>query len=99
MKSLLSKPMIWLALPLTLAMSLSATPAQARMHYDRGDRIEHRLDIRGDRIDRRLDRRAAHQLALGHLRRAAQLDRRGDRIDRRLDRLGARIDARYDRHH
>ena len=99
MRSQVSKPIIWLTLPLTLAMSLSAIPAQAHASYDRGDRIEHRLDVRGDRIDRHLDRRAARQLALGHPRRAAQLDRRGDRIDRRLDRIGARIDARYDRRH
>ena len=101
MKPLVLKPKFWLALPL-IAMSLTSLPAQARWHchhFDRGDRIEHRLDLRGDRIDRHLDRRAARQLALGHPRRAAQLDRRGDRINRRLDRIGARIDARYDRSH
>lgn len=86
------KPMLSLALPLLFFASLA-------LAHDRGDRIEHRLDVRGNRIDHRLDLRAAHQLALGHVRRAALLDLRGDRINRRLDRIGARIDARYDRQH
>ena len=92
MASLSKIDMRWLALPLLFFASLTQA-------HDRGDRIEHRLDVRGDRINHRLDLRAAHQLALGHPRRAAHLDSKGNRIDRRLDRIGARIDARYDRRH
>ena len=92
MTSLSKIAMLWLALPLLLFVSLTQA-------HDRGDRIEHRLDVRGNRIEHRFDLRAAHQLALGHPRRAAQLERKGNRIDRRLHRIGARIDARYDRRH
>ncbi len=89
MTSLLKFAMPWLALPLILSTCLATGIAQA---HDRGDRFEHRLDVRGDRIDHRMDLRAERQLALGHPRRAMRLDRWGDRIDRRLDRMG-------DRHH
>lgn len=86
------KAMFLLALPLLL----STTLAQA---HDRGDRIEHRWDVRGDRIDRRFDRMADRQYALGHYDRAARLDRLGERIDARFARIGERREARFDRRH
>ena len=86
------KPMLWLALPLMICSGL----AQA---HDRGDRMERRWDERGDHIDHRLDLRSGRQLALGHEHRAYALDRKGDRIDAYFDRIGARHEARFDRHH
>ena len=96
------KSMTWLVLSLSaLAFAGNAqahrrAPVQAA--HD-GHRIEHAWDVRGDRIDHRPDLRAMRQDRLGHERRANQLDRRGDRINRRLDRVGIRRQAWHDGRH
>lgn len=64
--------------------------------HDRGDRIDHRLDMRGDRIERRFDRWADRAADRGHYRKAYRLKEKGDRISRWYDRKGDRIERRYD---
>lgn len=64
--------------------------------YDRGDRINQRLDARGDRVERRFDHRADRAADRGNYRQAYRLKEKGERINRRLDRRGDRFEARYD---
>jgi len=64
--------------------------------YDRGDRINQRLDARGDRIERRFDHRADRAADRGNYRKAYRLKEKGERINRRLDRRGDRLEARHD---
>lgn len=64
--------------------------------HDRGDRIDHRLDVKGDHIERRFDRLADRAAERGHYREAYRLKEKGEWINRRLDRKGHRLKARFD---
>lgn len=94
-----------LVVALTLLLTCLATTALAdrgQRHdgyggrHDRGDRIDHRLDMKGERLERRFDRLADRAADRGHYRQAYRLKEKGDRISRRFDRLGDRLERRYD---
>ncbi len=98
------KQLLIIALTLILS-SLSTTALADRDHrydgysgrYDRGDRIDHRLDRKGDRLERHFDRRADRAAERGHYRQAYHLKEKGQWLNPRFDRKGDRFERRYER--
>jgi hypothetical protein len=99
---------IIIAVTALMSNILYAAPEQMRLVHGnhlnhRGDRIEHKLDVKGNIINAKyedLARRAEHN---GNIELATRLAEKGKRINAHMNikgkRLHAKIDAQKRRHH